>query len=59
MEPGLQADLEEGGKDNVEVKMQFSLGTGLAIVEAQMQLGVAEGKLDWKAGTVEMEEAHQ
>ncbi len=34
------------------MKMQFVLRTGLAIVEAQVLLGIAEGKLDLEAGSV-------
>ncbi len=44
--------------NHVEVEVQFGLGTGLAFVEAQVLLGVAEGgKLDLEAGAVESEEA--
>ena len=35
------------------MKMQFVLRTGLAIVEAQVLLGITEGKLDLETGAVE------
>ena len=55
--PRLQAGPEEGREDRVEMKVQPGLRTGLAVVEAQMLLGVAEGKLDLEAGAVETPEA--
>ena len=39
--------------------MQFGLQTNLAVVEAQVLLGVAEGKLNLEAGTVEAEDTFQ
>ena len=54
---GLQAGPEEGGEDDVEMKVQFGLGAGLAVVEAQVLLGIAEGKLNLEAGAVQPEEA--
>ena len=43
-QPGLQAGPEPGGEDKVAMQMQFGLCAGLAIVEAQMLLGVAAGR---------------
>ncbi|MYC64353.1 MAG: hypothetical protein F4X16_16240 [Caldilineaceae bacterium SB0661_bin_34] len=56
---GLQAGPEEGGEDDVEMKVQFGLGTGLAVVEAQVLLGVAKGKFDLETGSVQPQEAFQ
>lgn len=38
------------------MEVQFGLRAGLAVVEAQVLLGVAEGKLNLKAGPVEVED---
>ena len=57
LEPGLQAGPEEGGEDDVEMKVQFGLGAGLAVLEAQVLLGIAEGKLDLETGAVEPKDA--
>ena len=47
---------KQSREDQVEVEVQFGLRAGLAIVEAQVLLGVAEGKLNWNAGPGEVEE---
>ena len=47
---------KQSREDQVEVEVQFGLRAGLAVVEAQVLLGVAEGKLNWKAGPVEVED---
>ena len=41
-EPGLQADPAKGGEDHIEMEVQFGLCAGLAIIEAQVMLGVVE-----------------
>ena len=56
-EPGLQAGPEEGREADVEMKVLPGLRAGLAVVEVQVLLGIAEGKLDLEAGAVEAEDA--
>ena len=56
-ESGLQAGPEKSREHHVEMKVWPSLRTGLAIVEAQVLLGIAEGKLDWEAGAMEAKDA--
>ena len=56
-QPGLQAGPEERGEDDVAMKVQPGLRTSLAVMEAQVLLGVAEGKRNLEAGPVDPEEA--
>lgn len=57
LEPGLQASPEKGGKHNIETEIQFGPRPRLTVVEAQVLLGIAEGKLNLAASPVAVEEA--
>ncbi len=54
---GLQTRPKEGGEDSVKVEVQFVLRADLTILEAQVLLGIAEGKLNLETGAVETEDA--